>query len=234
MESTAESPHHTPIVDLRESFGFKLLEEKIRVPKVQIGAEYWEEMLELANTDLVEKGRIVSWTGKKYMVSDLIEGRAEKVDYDNPSQKIPASISPPIFPHGLSSADPRVRAITFVHAHPMPKELDHLKGTAISADDIAAAIQGRFAAVVAIDRGGVHMLIKEKQLIQLEVSHVDPVKIVNEALRRARAIPRLRKEIALSIRPFDIRYYFSSHTKPTDANTIHFSDAATSEIINAP
>lgn len=182
-----------------------------------VAASKWQEMLGLTQNDGLERGLVISWNGKRLFVSKTVIG--EK-----------GSFSPPTLPHGLRSLVPSTREIVHVHTHFMPPELDHVQTTPISDLDINSFAGLSYNAMVMIDRGGVHVLTRKPYTLNKKGQNTNIyIDIVGNALKQAKAngntAVNVIKEVARSLEPLGIKYYYSPNLVPSPENFITLKDA---------
>jgi len=189
--------------------------EIINVDAELVAGQEWHEMLDLTQKDELERGVVVSWNGKSISTSKIITGSKD-------------SFSPPFLPHGFRSLLPATRNLVYIHTHFMPPKLDHVKTTAVSDKDINSFINLSCKAMLMIDRGGVHMLTRKINDFTIDKSEV-PIKVVDEALGKAKSGGNtsidLVREIATSLAPLGVKYYYSQSLIPSTEGFITLKDA---------
>ena len=178
-----------------------------------IAVDRWQEMLDSTQNDGLERGLVVSWNGKRLFTSGIAVG--EK-----------GSFAPPTLPHGLRSLVPSTREIVYVHTHVMPPELDHVQTTPVSDLDINCFANISYNAMVMIDRGGVHMLTRKPYTINKKGQSTN---FASDTLKKAKAngntVVDVLKDIARSLEPLGIKYYYSPSLVPFSGNFITLKDA---------
>lgn len=203
-------------------------QDEIVLPGEQIGAEKWGKMLEKTQETGREYDIVVSTNGKKILVNKINEGHGERPDYDSDKgEKSPPDFSPPIFPQGvLKGLFGRVRDIVSVHTHPETEDSKHLPTTTFSADDVYIYLDRGYRTVIMLDKGGAHMLIGINPYINRK--QINPAEIINEAFEKAEknteTIAEVMVEIAKSLVPFGIKYYFTSSIKQSEEGFVEFRD----------
>lgn len=180
-----------------------------------VAAQKWQEMLGQTQNDGLERGVVVSGNGKKITTSGIILG--EK-----------GSFIPPALPHGFRSLLPTTKGLVYIHTHYMPPEISHVQTTAVSDTDINSFVNLSGKAMVMIDRGGVHVLARKLHDFGSKKT-TGQIKVVTQALQKAKsggntAIDVVR-EVARSLEPFGIKYYYSEKLTPSSENLITLKDA---------
>lgn len=208
MEALQNEVASKPVlIDLRQKFKENDPPEVIRIESNLVAQDLWPEMLEQTKKDGYERGVVVFKKGDKIIKSRIFEGRMTE---DNAG-----SISEPFFVHGIRRPFlPRPKDIAFVHTHSMPPDMDHLKTTIISAKDINTFASSSYNVVVAIDRGGVHMLAKRNKHVN---EHIDGEIISNDAFTFAKktdnSTDSVRKSMARKLRVNGYYYFYSPDLK---------------------
>lgn len=188
---------------------------KINVDAELIASQKWHEMVDLTQKDELERGIVVSWNGKKISTSKVILGSK-------------GSFSPPLLPHGLRSLLPTTHDLVYIHTHYMPQEINHVKTTTVSDKDINSFINLPCKAMVMIDKGGVHMLTRKPYNFNASESE-EPINIVDEAIKKAKSggntAMDVIREVAISLEPLGIKYYYSESLITTSEGTVVLKDA---------
>jgi hypothetical protein len=183
-----------------------------------IAAEKWQEMIGLTQNDGLERGVNVSLIGRKILTTKIKES-LKKDRYDSP-----------LLSHGLLSLLPTANDLANIHTHYISQENSHMLTTVISDDDINSfGCNASVKALIAIDRGGVHMLVREPHIYRSNKSW-EEIKVVENALEKTKLGGNTRtefiKEVAKSLRPFGIKYYYSQSLISSPEGFITFKDVA--------
>lgn len=207
------------IVDLtREQNGFGLNSE-ILVPKDQLGANKWPEIIRRTKETGNEHGIVISYNGRNLLTSNVSEGSKD-------------NFIPPLLPHGIKSLLPRVKNIALIHSHNIPPSIEHLPTTYLSNGDIATHINNTYNATVMIDRGGVHVLLGRNPF--LNPNQVNCAEIVNSAIKIAKSnsglVAEVRKEIGKELSHIGTSYYYSPDLEPSANGFIHLTDVRKTEL----
>ncbi len=207
MQSSPESEGPTSparrinLLDFEQS----ILPPEIIIPGAQIGAADWPGMISQTGKDGKERALVVSSNAGKLMTSRIFVGRAE-------TKITPANIHPPFLPHGIKSLLPGLKDIAYVHTHPKPPELDHIQTTIFSEGDIRAYYDSLYPAMVMIDKGGVHILLRtfsadeERELPNYNLDKA----AFREAGKGNFTAIEVIQELSKIIYPYGLRYYYSS------------------------
>lgn len=180
-----------------------------------IGSDNWQEMLKLTDQDGRESGVITSTWGKRILTSSIFRGqRIASVD-----QKPVDCIVPPELPHGLKSLLPQVKNFAFVHSHPKPKELEHLRTTLPSDQDIQSFINLAYKVLVMVDRGGIHMITGDPLLY-----NESPNNLATQALAKTaqsqNTVSEAMEFLAHSLRLYGLKYFYGDLDKQGNLETI--------------
>lgn len=196
-----------------------ILPPEIIIPGAQIGATYWPGMISQTDKDGKERALVISSSAGKLMTSRIFKGHAEtKITH--------ANIHPPFLPHGIKSLLPGIKDITYVHSHPKPAELDHIQTTILSDGDIRAYYDSLYPAMVMIDKGGVHVLLRTfsaNEELELPDYNLDRAAF-REAEKRNFIAVEVMQELAKIIYPYGLRYYYSPRFEPSPASEVHLRD----------
>jgi hypothetical protein len=173
-----------------------------------LAQDKWQEMLGVTQKDGLERGLTVTFDGKKLIAGKVFQGTKD-------------SITPDFFPRGIRSVfSRREKNLVSLHTHPMPPELNHVQTVPVSDKDINLFINSSFKAMVAIDRGGVHMLARNPYSSISDQEEKPAYKIVEESLKTAKEKENtaisVMKEIAKKLKPLGIEYYYSPNLIPSD------------------
>lgn len=211
------APPHATIIDKERLKQFKEwgVSDYLKIEPQLLGLQNWAEMLSQTQRDGNERGFVVSKSGKKILTSKVTEGEE-------------GSFSPPVFPHGVRTLMPNTVDLVYVHSHYMPPEIDHVQTSAFSDLDINAFAKLRARAMVAIDRGGTHMLARKQY--SLPRREQTKIEVVTDAIKRAKAGGNTAidvvKEIAKNLEKFDIMYYYSPQLTPSPEGFIELKSAS--------
>ncbi len=204
-----------------EDFSTKRIEifgkGSLLVDKEVVAADKWPGMVAATQLDFRERGIVVSRRSNgKLMTSKVFEGLGERFDYDNRARKIPSSFSLPLLPHGARSLLPKIKDIVVVHSHPMPPEVDHLQTTAISDVDIHSFINADYNALVMVDRGGAHLLVRVGHLLgDILPAERNIVEETIEAVSQERGGARdVIKSLATQLPSYGLGYFYTPTLSP--------------------
>jgi hypothetical protein len=211
MEVTnAEIAPKPTLVDLRERFKELDPPKIIRVESALVAANLWGEMLEQTEKSGYERGIVVFKKGQEIKTSKIFEGRMTE---DNPG-----SIGIPLLVHGIRRPLlARAKDITFVHTHAASPNWDHLKTSRISPDDINVFATMPYNAVVAIDRGGAHLLAKRDKHVNKDVDGERIEEIALDAVKKLGnfSADLYRQRIARQLHADGYFYFYTSNLKPS-------------------
>lgn len=193
------SPRDNTTVDITKPHEH-LLGNVINIDGHQIGTSKWEEMLSLTQNDRKERGVIVSSILGKTETGKIFEGVEE-------IKGISASTTPPIFDSFRKFFLEKRLALT--HTHPMTDELNHLSTSIFTDADIQSFYQTTYNAVVAIDRGGAHLLLKTRKPYE---ENIPPNNLVRKRFSEVENTTGLIKDairlVAEDLEQYGIAYYF--------------------------
>lgn len=215
------------LVDLRTESENLLLPPKIRIPAELLGADTWPELLRLTREQPAEYGIVVSERSGGLLTSKIFKG--PDLEEDPITKKtIHPTISLPLVPHGPLSLLRPPKMLSFLHTHPVTKELNHLPTTVFSDADLNSFLHGKMKAFVMLDHGGVHIL-RGKQL-ELNISEINIGEIFDTAQTESEKGSKLVSEqmhvLGQELKDYGIQYYFSPETSPSDDGTVTFSDVS--------
>lgn len=214
----SEMPSRITRVNLLEPSPFSLPSE-IEIPVAHLATGLWPEMKRQTQHDGKERAVVVSSIRGKTQSSAIFIGTAEK-------GSTAASITPPLFPHGFKSLLPGVKDLAYVHTHPKPEDtLGHLKTTLLSDGDIRSFDNSVYPALVMIDPGGVHILLRTPNYSSSTLPNYN---LHEEALKRAKegnnTTAAAMTAQAHILAPVGIRYYFTSSMNNTNNGSISLKD----------
>lgn len=184
------------------------LGEEITVDGEQIGVSRWEKMLELTQEDLHERAITVTSVFRKPKISKIARG-AESSFSDHAK---PATAEAVLF---FFFGEP----VSIVHTHPMGKDLEHLRTTAISDGDIQNFNGSAYNAFIAIDRGGAHLLVHNRMRFEKQEIPSDMAKKIREDLEgKNGSVSDLIQQLATELERYGISYYFCPDVSSTGGN----------------
>lgn len=212
------TPPHATIVSRERLKQFKEwgVSDYLKIEPQLLGVQNWAEMLAQTQRDKKERGFVVSTNGRKLLISQVSEGEER-------------SFSTPVFPHGVRTLMPNTKDLVYVHTHYMSPEIDHVQTSAFSDLDINAFARSRARAIVAVDRGGTHMLAR-KQYSLPQREPMPKIEVAMDAIKRAKAGGNTAidvvKEIAKDLEKFGVLYYYSPQLTPSPEGFIEFKAAS--------
>lgn len=195
------------------------LPNEIAIPAPQLGAELWSEMISLTQADGRERATVISKARGGLMMGKIFVGVAE-------SQSSVSKVTVPFLPHGIKSLLPGVKDLTYVHSHPKPAILDHIKTTLFSDGDIRSYDNSTYPAMVMIDTGGVHVLLRTSSIgkdLPLPNYNLHEAAL-NKAKQGDNTVIEAMAELALILQPHGIRYYYSPSFEPSPSGEILLKD----------
>jgi hypothetical protein len=184
-----------------------------------LGVDKWPQMLK-ETEDGRERLMVVSKRNGKNYFSDIYSGLSEKQNKGNN-----AEVYIPLFPQGLKSLLPGMEDVLTVHTHHMVK-LDEVQTTIISDADITNFVNCKDYALVMIDRGGAHILVRtektynSRELIDKEI--VD--RIQHEIAEKNRNILDVIKLVSKELSHYGIGYLYTPNLTPDPKGYVEFFD----------
>ena len=129
-----------------------------------LATDVWEEFVDATQSDYFERGVAIARHSKtgKISRSKIHQWHYELPDEGEEPEAVENECPVPMFPFGVirSLLSPRMREDVYLHTHPMPPVLDHLKTNPISDKDLQAFSGSNYKAFVILDRGGAHLLAR--------------------------------------------------------------------------
>jgi len=198
----------------------------LRVDAQSIGVSFWHSMIDQTQKDTIERGFIVSIHKGNYHTSKIHKGSGAEAVFDGVEMRTRGgSYSPPLLPHGLSSLNPSIVNITAVHSHALPNSLAHLPTTIISDADIQSFIPSKYHALCAVDRGGVHLLVRtRKQLFEIMPDRNMIKNSIAEIAREDGGIKDVIIKAAKYLQQFGLAYLYTSQLEADKDGTITFQE----------
>ena len=178
-----------------------------------IGAPFWQKMIAETQADNKERGIVISRKSNKDIITSSVFIGEEK------------SFTPLVLPHGLKSLFSPIKDIALVHTHAMPLSSDHLLTTTFSDGDIRTFIPSKYYALIAIDRGGAHLLVRKHKPYMENIPEANMIsKIIAETIEENGSTMDVIKKISSHIKQFDLAYLFTPQLTPDLDGNITFQD----------
>lgn len=184
---------------------------EITVNAENLGAKMWPEMLAGTQSDGIERGLIVFQTPitKKFVTSRISKGDTSHV--------------------GPSLSDIGLRKMFFpvvakVHTHPTIPEDAHLITTPPLDGDLQLFSRETYSTMVVLDRSGVHLLIRTRELTQWDSPPpIDLIRgIIDEVHRKDGLTTDVQKMLNSRLSPYGIEYFYTPNLTPAANGTITF------------
>jgi hypothetical protein len=190
---------------------------EIKVKMENVGAQKWPEMLAATQSDGRERGMNVfrnPLTGK-FTPGEIVIGGETGFEEGNDIPILSSEI-------GLRSMF--YDHVATVHTHPMTAEDAHLKTTVPSGNDIRKFLGSTYSAMVVIDRGGAHLLIRTRELMQGEpLPSPDLIKNkIAEVKAKDGIVTDVQKALNAMLAQYGLRYYYTEELTPSADGTIAF------------
>lgn len=199
-------PKNIEKVDLTKKESF-FLGPEISIPGEQLGADKWSELLDRTNQTGKEYGFCVWERGKKISIDKITEGLEGEWYPD-------LNILARLFKTNIS----------IVHSHPKPAALDHVETTLVSMGDINSFINSSSKSLVMLDKGGVHLLIRQGLIFRDESTDVrEEFKDVFRGFSNKTSAD-VRKETAKILSRWGIKYFFSNTLTPSADGFVNLKD----------
>lgn len=181
--------------------------DQVLVDAEILGASQWRDMVDATQEDHRERGLIVSRKRNGRVVRSKIF-----ISKEEDSQK---SIATNI-PHELRSLL-LGRNMVFIHTHPLPSEVGHLRTTVFSDTDLQAFIKGNYNAIVMLDRGGAHLLLPISEYTRTHPSlEKDLVnKIVEKVRQNGGGTLDVVKEVSATLATRGFGYFYTPELDQT-------------------
>lgn len=186
---------------------------EITVSADNVGAGLWQEMVDetVATGKEVGRGIFYDRIGRKFVPGELIVGHEAGID-----ESIP--LPPPIkgFKRALLSLT------TTVHTHPMTSA--PLARTSIpSGADLRRFLFGVDGAMVTIDRGGAHLIIRTEAPRKDDLPSRDLVQErIDEVANRDGVIADVQRQFNGAISEYGATYFYTPHLSPAPDGTVTF------------
>ncbi len=205
------------IVDLRnkiEGIGHPSL---IKVDSSLVATRLWGEMIDQTQGDGLERGVVVSVNRSG---NTLTSG----IFVENTQEDVLGRLYTPLLPHGIRGFLSGTHSVTMVHTHFMPPEVDHIETSYFSGTDVGNFASSQFNALVMLDRGGAHLLLKKEQAHSTPVNGIEIVDTAfAEAKKRGENRSRtVRKIMAERLLPYGMLYYYTPDIAPASDNGVVF------------
>lgn len=205
--------------DLRHEFKGIEPPALIKVEGGLIASHLWQKMIDETKQDGLERGVIVSTRNNKILTSSVFK--------EDTTNGVQGEINAPLLPHGIRSLLPGTQNMAFIHTHPMPQDMDHVKTSLFSGTDIDGFKIPLFRTLLMLDGRGVHMLLRKKQ------NHTPTVvgkTLVDTSFEEAKKrgeyhSETVRKIMAERLTSYGIYYYYTPDLTPASDNSIVFKNA---------
>nr|MBI5455504.1 hypothetical protein [Candidatus Levybacteria bacterium] len=189
---------------------------EITVKADNIGASKWQEMLTQTKSDGKERRLNVFYNllTKKFTPGNTVVGTAEgfKTGADVPIEVSDIGLKG-MFHHQVAD----------VHTHPLTEEDAHLKTTVPSGNDLRTFLSSAYSAMVAIDRGGAHLLIKSREIAEGKLPPADLVqKKIEEIAKKGGVVTDVQKHLNRMFSQYGVSYFYSENLTPLEDGTITF------------
>ena len=132
-----------------------------------LATDIWQDLVEATQSDGIERGLAIA---RHTRTGKLTRSREYRWHYEfddegEEPEAIDNSCQMMLFPLGVvrSVLSPRLREDVYIHTHPIPPALDHLRTNPISDADLRAFFPSRYQAMVMLDRGGAHLVARTRQ-----------------------------------------------------------------------
>lgn len=161
-----------------------------------VGVADWNKLIVMTQNEQGEYGLVVSKRGTKLFQSKIFK-----------SQERNDRISIPLLAQGMKGFLPGTHDITFLHTHSIPEESDRIQTVMISDEDIQGFLNSKFNALLTLDRGGAHLLIRSAYF-QKDV----PANLASERLKEQEEkkgyMMDAMKNLAQDLKQYDLAYFF--------------------------
>lgn len=176
----------------------------------------WRSIVLKTDESGIEHGRITSFHEGKIYHSRITEGIGK-------GSGEPASWTPPLFPHGLSSWRylAGMEDLLVLHAHHMPPEVKHVLTSHHSPADLQTFINSTFAASIVIDRGGAHLLTRNIANVQYTIPAEE---IIRQAYEGQDEVLKVIKALGHGLGHLGVQYYFAQGLDYEENDQVVFTD----------
>lgn len=183
---------------------------EVTVRADNIGAEKWAEMLAGTQTDGKERGLIVfrsPLSNSKFSTSKIVIGENTHVtpQYSDIGFK---------FLHSVAAK---------IHTHTKSPEVEHLKTLPPGDTDLQLFFADNYSAMVSIDHGGAHLLVRTEEPITTELPPKDIIaRTISEVAARNGLVEDVQKRLNGILNQYGISYFYTENLMPSEDNTITF------------
>lgn len=208
-------PQNVTILTKRITEGLGTVRE-ITVRADNVGAQRWQEMLTATQEDGKERGLIVyrsllshnKFSTSKISVGTAVENRSAHVTPQFEDIGVKGLISP---------------VVAKIHTHPRTPEIQHLKTTIPVDGDIQLFSNDGYSAMVVLDDGGAHLLIRTGESIMPEPPPGDLIsRAINEVAAKGGVVADVQKRMNAILSPYGISYFYTETPAPAEDGTVTF------------
>lgn len=223
MLSAEQSDPTTRPTELLDGEVVDKLSPAIRLPADALGVDIWQQLVDKTQSDHLEHAAAIG--RRKNGTYVIFEGYADP-GLDDPGLVSGASLAVPSSPFGIIKGfAQRIKKETLVHTHPMGTELDHVRTSVISDEDIHQFIHSDYKVLVMLDRGGAHLLARTNAV---RFSGVFPPPdlvdtAIHETLEDGGGSMDLLALVGARLSSFGLGYYYTPDL-PQQGDTVEFQN----------
>ena len=211
IESTASIALLTKEIAKVPGFG-----KEITVRGDNLGVNKWQEMVSATQTDGRERGLNVFYNPltKRFTPGNIVTGgeRNFKTGADTPVDTSDIGLK------GIFS-----NLVASIHTHPLVEESAHLKTSVPSGNDIRAFLNHSYSAMVVIDKGGSHLIVRTREKIDDELPSSDLVqRKIDEVAVKNGTVSDVQKQLNSMISQYGLEYFYTDCLVPAENGTITF------------
>ncbi len=183
---------------------------EVTVRADNIGVQKWAEMLAGTQTDGRERGLIIfksPLSNSKFSTSKIIIGEETHV-------------APQYSDIGLKFLHPVAAKI---HTHPKSPEVQHLKTLPPGDTDLQLFFGDSYSAMVTLDHGGAHLLIRTGESIQEGFPPKDLIgNVIKQVAAKDGLVTDVQKKLNGILSPYGISYFYTENLTPSENGTVTF------------
>ena len=165
----------------------------VSIPSAFLATEHWVDLVNTTEKDRCEYGYAVGVDGQdEPALSDRLEGYPPVMG-EGGVESEGASLNMPMFPFGVLQAR-KIRKATLIHTHPMPTSENHPRTRTFSDRDINYFFGSDYLAMVALDKGGAHLITKKARFSRHSWDTLHP-ELVETTMRDVREGSRSMRDV---------------------------------------
>lgn len=184
-----------------------------------MATEHWTDLVGSTERDGREYGYAVGIDRQNMPVLSVRQGGHAAIIGEDGREIEHASLGIPVLPFGLLRAR-RIKKAVLIHTHPMPAFEDRPPTRIFSDEDIGQFFGLDYLAMIALDKGGAHLMAKQEGFNRNLWSLLNP-RLVEATLldvrENSRSMRDVLSRVAHQLSAFGIGYYYTPNlSQPND------------------